>query len=77
MPTLWVSDPEIVQDIYVGKNSKLDKDSLSLIMFEDLIGQSFVFAHNDDAWKQKRKACAHAFYKDRLTGMLETLKEIT
>lgn len=46
-------------------------------MFDDIIGKSFVFAHNDDDWKAKRKACAHAFYKDRLVFMLETLKDKT
>ena len=77
VPHVWVSDPEIAQDIFVNKNSLTDKDGESLIMFEDIIGQSFVFAHNDDAWKTKRKACAHAFYKDRLAFMLETLKDKT
>mmetsp|Transcript_11584 Transcript_11584/g.14620 ORF Transcript_11584/g.14620 Transcript_11584/m.14620 type:complete len:192 (+) Transcript_11584:168-743(+) len=75
VPHLWVSDPEIAQDIFVGKNALLDKDSESLIMFEDIMGQSFAFAHNDDTWKAKRKASAHAFYKDRLRSMLETLKD--
>ena len=74
---VWVADPEIAQDIFVGKNALLDKDAESLIMFDDIIGSSFLFAHNDDHWKTKRKACAHAFYKDRLVVMLETLKELT
>ena len=74
---VWTADPEVAQDIFVGKNALLDKDSESLIMFEEIIGQSFVFAHNDENWKAKRKACAHAFYKDRLVHMLETLKDIT
>lgn len=72
---VWVSDPEIVQDLWVGKNALLDKCPESLIMFEDIIGQSFLFAHNDEAWKTKRKACSHAFYKERLVFMLETLKD--
>ena len=72
-----MSDPEIAQDIFVNKNSLTDKDGESLIMFEEIIGQSFVFGHNDDNWKAKRKACAHAFYKDRLVYMLETLKDKT
>ena len=36
-----------------------------------------MFTHNDDAWKMKRKASAHAFYKERLVMMLETLKDKT
>ena len=33
VPHVWISDPELVQDIFVGKNALLDKDSESLIMF--------------------------------------------
>ena len=44
-------------------------------MFADLIGNSFIFSHNDERWKAKRKACAHAFYKERLVQMIEVLKE--
>ena len=43
-------------------------------MFRDSIGESFVFSKGDESWKAKRKACAHAFYKERLVLMLETLK---
>ena len=38
VPHVWVSDPEIVQDIFGAKNALLDKESESLIMFEDIIG---------------------------------------
>ena len=74
---IWIADPVLVQDLWVGKNALLDKDPESLIMFEDIIGQSFLFGHNDEVWKEKRKACAHAFYKERLVFMLETLKDKT
>ena len=72
---LYVSDPELAQDIFIGKNGMHDKDSEGLLMFQDIIGQSFIFAHNDDAWKKKRQGCAHAFYKDRLASMNESLKD--
>ena len=40
-------------------------------MFEDLLGSSFLFSKADKQWETLRKACAHAFYKDRLIGLIE------
>ena len=74
MPSLWISDPEIVQDIFVTKNSISDKQADGFLLFKNIIGHSFITSRNDDVWKAKRKACANAFYKDRLEHMLETLK---
>lgn len=39
------------------------------------MGNSFVFSKIDAGWKAKRKACAHAFYKERLVHMLDILKD--
>ena len=64
----------MAQDIFVGKNSLVDKTADSYLMFEKIIGQSFIFSKNDETWRAKRKASSHAFYKDRLEHMLQTLK---
>lgn len=74
MPQIWISDPDVAQDIFVGKNSLVDKTADSYLKFEKIIGQSFIFSKNDDSWRAKRKAMSHAFYKDRLEHMLQTLK---
>ena len=58
----------------VTKNALTDKTLEYYLMFENILGQSFIFSRNDEVWKMKRKALAHAFYKDRLDSMLETLK---
>ena len=42
--------------------------------FEELLGKSFVFSKGDKKWETIRKACAHAFYKDRLKNMMLILK---
>ena len=44
-------------------------------MFEDVAPETFVFQVGGELWARKRKACAHAFYKDRLEKMMEVLKE--
>ena len=40
-----------------------------------MFGNSFFFSKGDDIWKKKRRASAHAFYKDRLVHMLDALKD--
>jgi len=42
---------------------------------QDLFGNGFLFALSDATWAAKRKATAHAFYKDRLAQMFEILKD--
>ena len=44
-------------------------------MFEDVAPETFVFQKGDENWNKKRKACAHAFYKDRLAKMMEVMKD--
>ena len=36
---------------------------------------AFVLAPGDDDWKKKRKAAAHAFARERLSKMIELLKD--
>ena len=73
-PFMSIQDPDVVQELFSTKNKFIDKDGTTLKMFEKLAGDSFLFAYGDETWKMKRKACAHAFYKDRLTLMVNTLK---
>ena len=35
----------------------------------------FIFQVGNESWSKKRKACAHAFYKDRLEKMMKVLKD--
>ena len=39
-----------------------------------LLGNSFLFASNNAKWKAKRQACSHAFYRNKLIGMMEHFK---
>ena len=48
---------------------------MSALMFEDMLGKSFVFSKGDAQWETIRKACAHAFYKERLAKMMLVLKD--
>jgi len=70
----FVQDPQMAQDLFTTKNIAIDKTGETEMMFKDLLGNSFLFSKGDDLWKAKRKACSHAFYKDRLESMLDVLK---
>ena len=72
---LFIADPAAVQDMIVTKNAQIDKTGEFEAAFLNIFGRSFLFSKTDDHWKEKRKACAHAFYKDRLVHMLDVLKE--
>ena len=74
---ILVGDPELVQEILVTKNAAVDKTNQFEGVFSKLFGKSFLFSETNELWKQKRKATAHAFYKDRLVHMLEALKDKT
>lgn len=59
----------------VTKNSLIDKTGIFEAIFKGFFRNSFVFSKNDERWKAKRKATAHAFYKDKTVHMLDTLRD--
>ena len=71
---IYVSDPAIVQEMLVTKNAQIDKPGTFNGVFKNLFGNSFLFSKSDHIWREKRKAAAHSFYKDRLVDMLDVLK---
>ena len=64
----------MVQELLSSKNKITDKHSFLDTMFRDLLENSFIFSPGDEIWKAKRRACAHAFYKERLVQMMEVLR---
>ena len=57
------------------KNALVDKTGGFEGVFKNLFGHSFLFSKSDETWRAKRKATAHAFYKERVFRMLESLKD--
>jgi len=72
---LSISDPVVVQDMMVSKNAYLDKTGLFERLFKNLLGLGLIFSQSTEVWKTKRKAMAHAFYKNRLVVLLEDFKK--
>jgi len=44
-------------------------------MFKVIIEESFLTQKTNESWHEKRKACSHAFYKERLQMMMKTLQQ--
>jgi cytochrome P450 len=45
-------------------------------IFNDLLGNSFLFSDGNEEWKLKRKACSPGFYKKNLQALMEAMKQI-
>jgi len=71
---LFIAEPEVVQDVILSKNAHLDKSDDLFASTRVLMGNPLFLSSNDDQWKAKRRACAHAFYKDRIEHMLDVLR---
>ena len=76
LPILKINDPDVVRDLYTTHNGLTDKRGAAKQLFSSLLGDSFVFAKNDETWKTRRKAIGHVFFKQRLTDMMENFKDI-
>jgi hypothetical protein len=73
-PTLIVRDPKMLDEIYVTKNKYFDKFNTVRTLLYPLMGDSILLSESSETWSNKRKALSHAFYKDKLISMLETVK---
>jgi cytochrome P450 len=67
------SDPEMVNEIYTIKNKYFDKHQKSKDLLGAIFGDSIIFARNDELWASKRKHLSVAFYKEKLTSMLQIM----
>ena len=77
VPAYCIQHPDVVQHLATTKNNQVDKNGEGELIFKEMLGNSFLLSKGDELWKKKRKACAHAFYKDKLDAMLEVLKKQT
>ena len=67
---IHVADPEVVQDMMTIHNKLLDKDTHITLMLRPFMGESFLFTQADEKWKEKRRACSNAFYKDKMSQLV-------
>ena len=72
-PTLYVTDPELINDLFVVKNKYFDKHPGFKNMLYPLLGETFSLLPSDESWKNKRKSLSTVFYKERLSQMLPVI----
>ena len=71
----FVSDPEVVQDMWTTQNQFFSKSSKDVEKFsKPLLKGVFGTMDTNEKWKKQRKACQHMFLKDRLQAMSEIFK---
>ena len=71
----WVSDPEVVQDMFVAKNKFLTKTLENAKYFDIFFSNMFAMMPSNDLWKLHRKTCSPMFYKNKLAIMGKVFKE--
>ena len=75
-PQLFITDPHLVEDIYVKCNKYLDKDEFARNIFYPLMGESILLSASNHLWSSKRNVLGTAFYKDKLLKMIDLVKII-
>ena len=71
-----IQDPDVIQDIYTGRDRHLiDKNELLNEMFAPVFPDVFMLMPADETWKAHRKAMSHMFFKDKLQNMANVFKE--
>ena len=71
---MLISDPSVLQELYVQKNKYFDKHPLTKNVSYVLTGESILFAETTSDWRDTRKAISPAFYKGKLEGLTEIAK---
>lgn len=66
-----INDPEVVYELYVTKNKYTDKAEKFHRQMKRMFNDSILLSRSDDLWASKRKHLSAAFYKERVTKMLE------
>lgn len=74
-PTLFISDPEMVDQLYVAKNKYFDKHPRLADVFRPLLGDSTLMMRNNEEWAKRRNTLSMTFYKDKLTKYYNLIKD--
>ena len=67
----------MVNELYITKNKYFEKEDKLKKVFLQFFGNSILFDKSNELWATKRKHLSSAFYKDKMTGMLQMIIAIT
>ena len=74
---LIISDPLIIEELFVNKNKYFDKYNRSKDILFSITGNSMLFDKSNELWMQKRKTLSAAFYKEKMIKMLNFIIQFT
>lgn len=74
-PTIFIMDPNMLEELYVTKNKYFDKHPRMADIFRPLLGDSILMTRNNETWSKKRKSLSMAFYKEKLLKYFNMIKE--
>ena len=74
---LFISDPELVSELYTGKSRYIDKLPRFQTLLRDITGESILFDVNSEKQATRRKHLSVAFYKERMKLSLKLIVGIT
>jgi cytochrome P450 len=66
----------MVNELYMSKNKYFDKHDLVKEVMKRLMGDSILLSRSTEEWSKKRKIMSPAFYKDKLSKMLDITKNV-
>lgn len=69
-----INDPEIANEFWGPKHKYMDKHPKILRLMTGFLGdEALTFQATDENWAMKRKVLAQAFYKNKLSGKMESI----
>lgn len=65
-PQIIISDPYLVEEVFVKNNKYLTKGLYAKNLMFQLLGESILLAESTEDWSKKRKVLGASFYKKKL-----------
>lgn len=74
-PYVIINDVKVVEDLYTRHNQFFCKHPLVQKVSKRLLGNSILFCESGEGHKARRKALSPAFYRGKLTELLQTAND--
>jgi cytochrome P450 len=73
---LLINKPGPLQELYVSKNTYVDKEEFVKLQFGPFLGESSLLIKGSEEQARKRKLIGSSFYKDKLLKMVELIDKL-